>query len=279
MLHHLTLPVAARVREMFAPLSFQASCAAVLAGTCPGRVLVDDPQRPSAGCVLTPEVLCVAGDAGNDEFCSSLGEWLQNPQALGMPAWHVVMVFPSPRWAEQLDRIAGDYPVARLARRHYLCDGPDGLPDLPKPDGAVLRRIDHEFLDDDSLVKPQHIENWIRSNWRSRADFLESGFGVATVCGNQVAAWSIADCVVDGVCEIGIHTAPDWRRKGLGSFTANSAVRLAFSLGLESVGWHCHETNVASSRTAGKAGFTLEREYVEYTICEPRHADGEETCA
>jgi RimJ/RimL family protein N-acetyltransferase len=272
MLHALIPPVTQHVRHMFAPLSFQASCAAVLAGTCPGRVLVDDLETPSAGCVLTPEVLCVAGDASNDRFCSDLGEWLRDPEALGMPAWHVVMVFASPRWAVQLGRIAGEYPVARLARRHYLCNDPEGLPDLPMPAGTVLRRIDDEFLHDENLTRPRHLEGWVRGNWRSTADFLVSGFGVAALCANEVVGWSIADCVVDDACEIGIHTAGDWRRRGLGAFTANGAIRLAFSLGMGSVGWHCHETNVASSRTAEKAGFTLEREYTEYGVCQPRSA-------
>lgn len=261
---------------MFAPLSFQASCAAVLAGTCPGRVLVDDPENPSVGCVLTPEVLCVAGDAGNDRFCSDLGEWLRDPQALGMPAWHVIMVFSSPRWTAQLSKIAGAYPVASLARRHYLCSDPNSLPVLSTPDGTLLRRIDEQFLRDGDLTRPRHLEDWIRDNWRSGANYLDSGFGVAAICDNEVAAWSIADCVVDGTCEIGIHTARDRRRKGLGSLTANNAIRLAFSLGMQSVGWHCHETNVAAWRTAEKAGLALEGEYTEYGICEPRRAgDGE----
>lgn len=212
MLHELTRPVAKHVLRMFEPLSFQASCTAVLRGICPGSVLVDDPCEPAAGCVVSPEAVLMAGNPQNDMYCLSLAKWLRDPQKLKMPIWHAVLVVSSDQWAERLSGIAGDYPVARLARRHYVCDDPGALPTLAPPAGVVVRRIDGTFLDDSSIAKPDHLIGWLRSNWGTRAHFLDKGFGVASVRSNEVVAWSIADCVVEGTCEIGIRTAPAWRR-------------------------------------------------------------------
>jgi RimJ/RimL family protein N-acetyltransferase len=67
-------------------------------------------------------------------------------------------------------------------------------------------------------------------------------------------------------CEIGIRTAPDHRRRGLGGAAAAAAVDDALAHGFAMVGWHCPEENVGSIRTAEKVGFRLEREYAAYYV-------------
>jgi RimJ/RimL family protein N-acetyltransferase len=240
-----------------------------LDGVNPGRVLVDDPLNPTAGFVVSPEAAYLSGDAGNGDFCTSLEAFLRDTDNLGLPMWHLIVVVSSDRWAERLSEVAGENGVAHDARRHYVCNTGDGHPALPPPPGAVLKRIDEDFLADHAYAKPEHIDRWVRHNWGSRAHFLSAGFGVATVCGTEVVAWSIADCASEGICEIGIHTAPAWRRKGMGAFAASGAIQCAFSIGMKTVGWHCHEENLASWRTAEKVGFVLERRYEEYRISEP----------
>jgi RimJ/RimL family protein N-acetyltransferase len=230
---------------------------------------VDDPQKLTAGFVLSPEASYLSGDADNSDFCSSLETFLRDAGNLGLPIWRLVVVVSSERWTERLCAWAGMNGIARYARRHYLCDSRSGPGALHPPQGAVLRQIDGEFLASSALARPTHIDDWIRNNWGSQDRFLSAGFGVATVCGGQVVAWSLADCADEGICEIGIHTAPEWRRKGMAAFTASGAIRHAFSIGMKSVGWHCHEENVGSWRTAEKAGFVLERKYEQYCIREP----------
>ena len=268
MIHELNPVEARETRDLFEPFSFHVSCAAVLNGDSTGKVLVDDARDPTAGFVFSPEAAYLSGDADNSAFCASLGEYLRNPSDLGLPMWHLVLVVSSDRWVERLSEFAGSSGIKRFARRHYTCGREDGPELLPPPQGAALKRIDGAFLDDGTYEKPEHIHSWIRNNWGSRDGFLTAGFGVATICEGDVVAWSIADCITEGTCEIGIHAAPEWRQKGIGAFTASGAIQCAFSIGMESVGWHCHEDNVASWRTAERAGFTLERTYEEYGINE-----------
>lgn len=275
MLHELNTPASPTAKALFTPLEFHVSCAAVLSGVNPGRVLVDDPQNPGAGFVFSPEAAFLAGDAANTEFCTHLEMLLRDPNQLGLPVWELIMVVSSEGWAQKLMEMAGADSLARYARRHYLCDAAWGLPSIPPPPGAILKQIDEDFLADTRYTLPRHITDWILNNWGTQAHFLNAGFGVATVCESEVVAWSIADCVDAGMCEIGIHTAPHWRRKGMAAFTANGALRHAFARGMKGVGWHCHEENVGSWRTAEKAGFIFERNYEEYRIRAPGETGAE----
>ena len=268
MIHELQPPETLRVSALFAPMAFHASCAAVLDGTNPGRVLVDDLQHPAAAFVLSPEAAYLAGDADAAAFGQALRTRACDPEFLGMALWHLVWIVSSPSWVEWLRVLAGQDRLRTLARRHYVCDVGARLQPVATPAGAVLRNIDAALLDGDVAV-PEHVQGWIRNNWGSRQHYLAAGFGVAVLHGREVVAWSVADCVTGRTCEVGIHTADEWRRQGYGAFAARGAIQRTLELGMETVGWHCHEENVASWRTAERAGFRLERTYQEYAVGEP----------
>lgn len=90
---------------------------------------------------------------------------------------------------------------------------------------------------------------------------MRDGFGAAAVADGAVVSWSLADCVLGDRAEIGIHTAPAHRRRGLAAAVAARAVTVARARRIREVGWHCNEDNFGSRRTAESVGFRLEREY------------------
>ncbi len=261
MIHELKPAQSGCARSLFEPLAFHASCAAVLAGVNPGRIFVDDPAAPTCGLVLSPEAVYLAGDADAAGFCNALRACLNGEDPLRDDLFHIEWIVPPGAWERRLaDLTCGDR-MARTARRHYLLNCAEARPAIAAPSGAVSRPIDVDLLQDEAIELPEHTKRWMNHNWGSRERFLEAGFGVVTVCEEQVVSWSVADCVADDTCEIGIRTAPAWRGKGMGAFTAASAVALATVKGMRHVGWHCPEDNVASQRTAEKVGFRLERKY------------------
>ena len=265
-MHELKPPQPHRIKELFDSFGFHVSCAAVLDGINPGRILVDDPLSPTSGFLFSPEASYLSGDADNVAFCDSLNEFLSDSGNLGVPTGNLIMIVSSDRWLKTLSEFATEAGIESYNRRHYLCKDESDICEAPSPPGATLNRIDRSFLANKRYRKPDHLEQWIRHNWSSYPSYLRTGFGMATICGNEVAAWSVADCISDGNCEIGIHTASGWRRKGMGAFTAGGALKYAFSRDMKTVGWHCHEENIASRRTAEKVGFHLERNYTEYRI-------------
>ena len=77
----------------------------------------------------------------------------------------------------------------------------------------------------------------------------------------QIVSWSVADCRSGDACEIGLHTAESYRRRGLAANTAAANVEYALSHGFSLAGWQCSEDNLGSIGTAEKVGFELERNY------------------
>ena len=124
-----------------------------------------------------------------------------------------------------------------------------------------MARIDADLLARPGLDVPDHVASWMRSNWGSAEAFFAHGFGFATLHEEAIVSWSLADCVSRGQAEIGIHTRPEYRRRGLATITAAAAVDYALGRGLAAVGWHCNADNHGSIGVAEAVGFTLERRY------------------
>ena len=256
MLVKLALPDFAAVGPLVAGLSHQLSANAVLAGQMPGDVFVDDAARPTAALVQSPEGWFVAGDPGNTRFVAGLRDRVTS--ALDAGARDFVLDFGAAAWAAHAHELAPESTCITVARRHYVFSGLKS-PTAQPPAGYRLEPLTPTLLD--RCQVPDHVHGWISSNWGSVDAFVTRGFGAAAVRGSTVVSWSLADCVTAGRAEIGIHTAPEHRRRGLAAAVAATAVALALDRGLTDVGWHCNDDNVGSYRTAETVGFALERRY------------------
>jgi RimJ/RimL family protein N-acetyltransferase len=135
------------------------------------------------------------------------------------------------------------------------------------PEGYEVRAIDGALLADPALHVPEHIHRWIKTNWGSRESFLRLGFGRCALSGNEVASWSVCDCVSGEACEIGVQTAEAHRRRGLAAATAAAAAEHALGSGYRAVGWHCDDDNVGSWRTAERVGFAHDASYT-FRVCQ-----------
>lgn len=106
------------------------------------------------------------------------------------------------------------------------------------------------------------------NNWGSRENFLTRGFGFVTKAldRHEIVSWSLCDCVGDDACEIGIRTHTEFRQQGLATLRTAEVVDHVFTKNLRLVGWHCNIDNTVSQRTALRAGFAFERNYVTF-VC------------
>lgn len=263
MLAEIHPPDAADAAPLLAGLGHQLSVAAVLAGTMPGVVLVDDAVKPNSVFVSSPEGIFIGGDS-TEAFAADVRERLAATYVLERDG-DLVVSFDHDGWDRLAAAIVPELAMFRVRRRHYLLrtDQPRRRPSPPPevrivPISAALLR--HPRL-------PDHVRSWIDGNWGGEKVFLARGFGVAAVQDERIVSWSVADCVLADHAEIGIHTVPEYRRRGLATQVTAAAVRDAFDRGLTQVGWHCNEDNPGSYRTAEAVGFTLHRryDYVAYT--------------
>ena len=248
----------AQVRLLFGDLlDFNLIVPAALAGSTPARLYADDALQHAL--LITCEGSFIAGDPGNEDFAAALRDLFAQLLADGFEAFYLEM-FPA-GWEDRLSSLLGG-PIWRIPRLHYLCTELRYDWQRHVPAGYEVRPIDGDLLE--NLPIPEHITGWIASNWGDAPTFLANGFGFCTVHAGQIVSWSLADCIWGDACEIGIHTHPDYRRRGLAALTAAAAVNHAFDRGLKVVGWHCNVDNAGSIGTALKVGFEKERDYTHH---------------
>ena len=261
-----------KVRSLFEELEWNLITSAVIEGTSPGRVYADRVEDPRTAFMCTVEGYYLAGYDKNDEFNTSLNKLIFarifSGDTFRKDETDVAIGFYPDSWKEKMPIIfQGRIPLT-TARRHYVCTGlkvdhwRNNL-----PEGFQIRRIDEKLLRTPRIEIPQHLAGWIKTNWGSTSDFIKKGSGFCTSHDKRVVSWSLADCVSDNACEIGIHTREDYRRQGLATLTAAATVDHSLSSGFKYVGWHCDEYNLGSIGVAEKIGFKLERKYIQYYAC------------
>ena len=151
-----------------------------------------------------------------------------------------------------------------------LTDGVVWLTPFAQSDGIAIgdfnldddhrRWFDQPPVDPDPEGRRRHGEE-VAERWRSAwATGKELTFAVRLEADGEAIGMAELQPVADGAADISYAIAPTHRRHGY----ASRAVRLLADAGLERLGFtridlRCDAENVASARTAERAGFTFER--------------------
>ena len=122
------------------------------------------------------------------------------------------------------------------------------------PQGYRMEQITKSLLEKD-YQNTDLVENEMRSERASVADFLEKSFGFCIIYGDVISSWCMSEYNADNRFEIGIETHPDHRRKGLALQTARACINHGVEKGYDSVGWHCWVKNEESNMLALRLGF------------------------
>lgn len=254
----------ALVEPLFAELDHHLSAAAVLAGSMPGQVLADSAQAPAAALISSPEGCYLA--AGEPQAALDFG---RAALARILAAWPEISLFVAPGWEPHVAALCAGLSYATHPRRRYRLGRLSGGWHLPA--SLSLARLDAAILGRPDL-REHHIVRWARGNWGSTEKFLSGGFGFAVFAGEQPASWCLADSAVGERCEVGIHTHPDQRRRGLAAAVVAATVDYALGQGFTEVGWHCGEENLGSQGVAEKVGFKLTH---RFQVIDCRNKEGE----
>ncbi|MFW9850071.1 MAG: GNAT family N-acetyltransferase [Candidatus Thorarchaeota archaeon] len=253
---------------MFSGFDFQVVVRAVIEGTSPGKIWVDDIRHPNVGFMASTEGWFLAGDPNKDEFNSGLkqlvhdmilkGEYYSpvNPEFLEELFFHI----DSESWKERFSEIFDLRKPLPVNRIHYVCNRVILDWEEKIPEGYDLLPVDSNF-DPNMYDFPEDVRERVA---HAIEDQKKRGFGMCLIHENKVIVWIHADCASGDECEIGIVTTKDYRLKGLGSATAAAAVENCFALGYSTVGWHSEEHNYGSIGVAENVGFVKERDYRFY---------------
>jgi len=121
------------------------------------------------------------------------------------------------------------------------------------PQDFVIKPIDSSILPRlDGRIKPSF-------SWESGESFLQKGVGLCAMYGDTPAAWAFSAAVSDREIDIGVETLEGFRGKGLAAAVAGKMAAYVLSIGKKPV-WACHADNIASQKTAARAGFVKVRE-------------------
>ncbi|MFE7317597.1 GNAT family N-acetyltransferase [Streptomyces sp. NPDC057555] len=248
--HAVLVELATRDYARIEPL-FGSSCPnlafvrAVLHEKIPGRVWADLGQGAPVAClVATTSPFCFAAGSMSPDFFHAAYDLLKGHGA-------VQLVHPPEPGVDALAVDAGFTPARRLqwgqpSSQHWTApamDVPKGY-ELARIDGPAFGRLDSPMA---------------RSIFGSAADYAEHGIGFALHRDGQVAA--DAHGVIGGdLIELGFHTHPDHRGRGLATALAAHVSRWGTENGLRSV-MTFSEHKQASKAIARRIGLVEEFSY------------------
>jgi len=270
MLHQVPTDKTRDLIPLAAGLADQGMAQALLEGTRPGIAMVDSVESPSSLFLLAPEGAFawsyLAGDPSNASFHEAVNEWLFESYGPEHGIAFTFLVCDKTEWETALAKILEPRTVIPDRRLHYACAVPP-VSDWRKqvPGGYEIRALDRELLHSD-VVLHEKVTAWLKSNFGSEAKFLERAFGAVAVHQGEVAAWCLPDSVGNQRTDIGVETTSEHQQRGLATFCTCLVLEQAFDRGIETVGWHCHQINLPSNKTAQKTGFKLQYEYPAYAI-------------
>ena len=259
-----------RVQPLFAGFDYSLSIHAAMQGHNPGRIFVDDVEHPRTAFGLTVEGYLLTGEHDNPATLEALREFIHKKLFTGEVfvngADSLSLAVHPEAWEARLPELIPTHEAEKLERYHYLCHQLAFDWRAALPAGYTVRRVDRDLLRTDSIIVPEAIAEWttIEDMWGTLDNFLANGVDFSVLHENQIVARCMADCVADEQIDIGIITAPGYRRKGLASIATAATVEHCLTHGFKAVGWHCNAQNVGSWKTAEKVGFKRNREYTYY---------------
>ena len=247
-----------RARPVIEGVDHALAVDAVIDGTCPGSVYVDDVDTPRTLFAETPEGHYLVGYEENEAFNRSLQELIVDeilPKGEKEGWWYLLVHYFPNSWEETLDAMFGGRPVVKdyqefYAFRERRIDWRENV-----PSGFCMTRVDRELLERTDLTNINRINGWAEGNFGSIEGFVTTGFGFCLLHGDEIVSWCMADCVSGDRSEVGIHTDERYRRRGFATLTLAAAVDHCLSNGLTHIGWHCWSSNSPSAATARKVGF------------------------
>lgn len=251
-----------RVRPIFQAMHYNLAVQAILDGSVPAAIYVDDPTQPQVALTQNKQRYYLAGTPENQEFNDHLRRRLAGTGSvhLNESADDLFILYyePADDWEETLDALLRDMNPIRFEREYYTIQtaGYAGHPtSTPLPKGFSLRYVDQDLLAQEDLENLDDLLEELCSERQSVQDFLDRSFGFCLLHSDEVAGWCLSEYNAAGRCEVGIATFEPYRRRGLATIIASALLEYAPSQGISHVGWHCYASNVASAATARKVGF------------------------
>lgn len=258
------------LRPLFANLRYNLVIDSILAGHTPAWVYADDTVSPQRALLWNrQDALLLAGAPGDETFNREVAALLTGnliPDARARHIPQLALFYDPPAWEDQINTLLPGYTPEKAGRRYYR-PGPTGTPTPGAiPAGYQIRPIDQNLLQDQTLRNHGHVAGWVTSFWPSYRTFVENGFGYCLVAdADTIASWCLTVYKCGDQYELGVATAPAYRRRGFATLAAAASVDHAQQHGF-TLHWHCWDENAPSIAVAARVGFVDPTRYTVYRL-------------
>lgn len=253
----------ALVRPLFASPHLKLVIDAVIAGSSPGLLWVDDAAQPRTAALWDKtHALYLAGIAHNRSFNDALRQQVTETIAKTVDA---LKIYPaSLDWYPVIETLY-PYAVLHQPQRVFYRLAALKLPDWRQsiPPGFRISPINNHFTSLTPLQNFDRLHEEITSCWNALADFQQRGFGFCAHNDETIVGWCTAEYVSAGQCGIGIETVEAYQRQGFAALTASAFAEHALAHGI-TAHWDTWKQNSPSVTTAEKVGFTKVEDYTIY---------------
>jgi len=243
---------------------------AIVAGTNPGRIFVDNIEIPSSAMIWKGNLdgFIFIGDSKNDLFNKEIKKYIDEvitiqAKELGLewfecignhPSWYITFqeIFS--------DRELGswDQNVYTLSSREYK---PEGIHSLDH--GFASERVTKSMLESNRILNQEFLKSKISEFWESEDDFFKKGIGFGILHKNEIVSLCITGFRYKEIHEIDIETIESFQGKKLAQNVVHSFIEYCLSNGFAPY-WDCMEVNYPSNAVAQKVGFKREFSFKGY---------------
>jgi len=254
---------------VFAGLNYNLAIDSMLDGNTPAWVYVDDLYEPHAAWAWDMQgEMYIAGDIGPIESNRILARVITHkvlPYVKSRYIPRLTLFYDRPAWESRLNVIFPGLKTERAQHRYYAFSQSILDWQAARPAGSEFCRLDEALLARRDLRNGEMLAGWVDSYWRTRADFVNTGFGFALLQDDAVAGWCLSVFVSGKARELGLETAPEYRGQGYATALAARCVAFCTEHGF-TPHWHSEEENIPSWRVAEKIGFVNPAAYAVYRV-------------
>lgn len=252
--------------EMLGCLNSCISYLSILSGKTKGKVWVDSLNRPSFGIVWSEylEGFQLMGKPLAKEYYKNLRNFFYTELSSFLKEKDIdefEYAVDSRELLEMMNDIFYDKNIQCEWQHNYKVKEYKPIC-LKKEELDSIIKIDTEFLNK-GYYNTSEVYNEVIAAWGSIENYLENGFGFATINSDEISSRIISIAEYDNNHVLAVDTFSNYRRLGYASLLLRKVLNEAFEKGYKIL-WDCHEFNEASKKTAAKEGLEFDYKYKVY---------------
>ncbi|WP_213648671.1 GNAT family N-acetyltransferase [Paenibacillus sp. J23TS9] len=244
--------------------------AGVVAGNNPGQVWADNELNPSSAIVWSSGLggFNFMGSAGNTYFNQSIETFID----------HEIIPFLSNKnihsfefsvdtydWFPTIYQAIGNRKIEESFQYVYKSSTNKNdylYTDIPP--SYMIAEIDDAFyreLNNGGIKNAEFLVNYIEQYWGTFNNYLGKGYGYAALTENkEIVSIAVSSFIFNSTHAIGVETQETYKRQGLSSSLVQLLLK-KFNENNTTAWWDCMESNMASQKTAEKAGLFKAHRY------------------